>query len=111
TNGESLVWRLLRDRQLVAKFRRQHRLGRFILDFYCPELRLGLEIDGAHHTKRAAKLHDEMRSRELEALNIRIERFSNDWVRRHPELFVTRVVQLISERREEISKQRSVVRA
>ncbi|HEY0593057.1 MAG TPA: DUF559 domain-containing protein, partial [Thermoanaerobaculia bacterium] len=47
TNGESLVWRLLRDRQLVAKFRRQHRLGRFILDFYCPELRLGLEIDGA----------------------------------------------------------------
>jgi len=47
--GETAVWEVLRGRQLGAKFRRQHPIGPFVLDFYCEAARLGVEIDGPHH--------------------------------------------------------------
>ncbi|MDX1582216.1 MAG: endonuclease domain-containing protein, partial [Thermoanaerobaculia bacterium] len=50
TEAERLVWNMLRDRRLGGlKFRRQHRIGEYILDFYCPRLRLAIELDGENH--------------------------------------------------------------
>ena len=81
TDAEQLMWRLLRDRRLAgAKFRRQHPIEsggkKFILDFYCHELNLAVELDGGQHQERAA--HDEARTLALEKLGISVLRFWNN---------------------------------
>jgi very-short-patch-repair endonuclease len=70
---ERLLWNALRDRQFFGrKFRRQHPVGPFILDFYCVEARLAIEIDGGIHD--AQKQADKDRQTAIEALNIRFLR-------------------------------------
>ena len=55
TPAERFVWNLVRRRQMLGlKFRRQHRIGPFVVDFYCAELRLVLELDGPVHAERRA---------------------------------------------------------
>ncbi len=81
TDAEQLVWRLLRDRRLAhAKFCRQHPVEagdkKFVLDFYCHELKLAVELDGGQHQERAA--HDELRTAALETLGISVLRFWNN---------------------------------
>ena len=84
TDAETLLWSLLRDRQIAdAKFRRQHPVdcadvGRFVLDFYCSELKLAVELDGGQHAEQAA--YDEKRSRVLAQHGIRVLRFWNNEV-------------------------------
>ena len=81
TDAEQLMWRLLRDRRLAgAKFRRQHPVEagdkKFILDFYCHELKLAVELDGGQHQERTAQ--DELRTTALEKLGISVLRFWNN---------------------------------
>ncbi len=73
TRSESLIWSALRNRRLASrKFRRQHPVGRFILDFYCHEERLAVEVDGpVHGTQRQA---DDERQQILESMGIRFLR-------------------------------------
>ena len=73
TRSESLLWSALRNRRLAShKFRRQHPVGRFILDFYCDEERLAVEVDGpVHETQRQA---DGERQQILESMGIRFLR-------------------------------------
>ncbi len=73
TRSENLPWSALRDRRLAnRKFRRQHPVGRFILDFYCHEERLAVEVDGpVHETQRQA---DGERQQILESMGIRFLR-------------------------------------
>ncbi|MDA8170936.1 MAG: endonuclease domain-containing protein [Nitrospiraceae bacterium] len=79
TDAENLLWRLLRGRQLNgAKFRRQHPIGHFILDFYCDELKLAIELDGGGHAEEKQKLYDEQRTRALEGEGIKVLRFWNN---------------------------------
>jgi very-short-patch-repair endonuclease len=60
TDAEKLVWGMVRGRRFEClKFRRQHRLGGFIVDFYCPEVRLVIELDGKRHFTAEGALHDE----------------------------------------------------
>lgn len=54
TRGEEILWHALHDEKLGAKFRRQHPMKDFVLDFYCAELRLAIELDGASHQGREA---------------------------------------------------------
>jgi very-short-patch-repair endonuclease len=73
--AERTAWNLLRNRQLLGlKFRRQHPVGRFIVDFYCAELRLVLEIDGAVHRSTAKSDYDRARSEWLAARGLRVIR-------------------------------------
>jgi very-short-patch-repair endonuclease len=52
TDAEHLMWQLLRNRQLDGwKFRRQHPVGKYILDFYCHEAHLAVELDGSQHAE------------------------------------------------------------
>lgn len=53
----------------------------FVLDFYCPQLKLAIEVDGGIHCKRNAKLYDDERERLLKSLGIKFIRFSNNEVR------------------------------
>ena len=78
TDAEQLLWGLLRGRRLAGrKFRRQHPIGRYILDFYCHEDRLAVEVDGGQHNDEKKKLHDDRRSRFLREQGIRVVRFWN----------------------------------
>lgn len=80
THAEDFLWQLIRNRKLLGfKFRRQHPVGqKFILDFFCQELMLGIELDGGYHQELGQAEHDEGRTYELKELGIRILRFSNE---------------------------------
>ncbi|MGE4344377.1 MAG: DUF559 domain-containing protein [Geoalkalibacter sp.] len=78
TDAEQLLWRHLRGRQLNgSKFRRQHPVDRYVLDFYCAEARLAVEVDGGQHDDEKARIADAERSRFLNEQGIRVLRFWN----------------------------------
>ena len=78
TGAEQLLWHLLRARQLAgAKFRRQHQFGPYILDFYCYQARLVIELDGVQHSSAEGKTRDGERTGYLEARGMRVLRFTN----------------------------------
>jgi very-short-patch-repair endonuclease len=81
TPAERRVWRYLRTHPLGYKFRRQAPIGPFIVDFYCAELRLVLEIDGRHHAQPDMHEYDDARTMELHLLGLRVFRTTNDDVR------------------------------
>jgi very-short-patch-repair endonuclease len=79
TAAEVVLWDALRDRRLgQLKFRRQHAVGRFVVDFYCHELRLAVELDGGIHLAAEQRGRDQERQSELEETGLRFLRFSND---------------------------------
>src|SRR5713101_902023 len=81
TAAEAAAWALLRNRRCQGlKFRRQHVVRGFIVDFYCPELRLAVEVDGAVHRGRAQAEYDEARSRALAQAGIDAVRIRNEQV-------------------------------
>ena len=78
TDAERVLWRRLRARQMAgAKFRRQHQYGPYILDFYCPERRLAVELDGGQHYEQTQVGRDLARTRYLAGQGVRVMRFSN----------------------------------
>jgi very-short-patch-repair endonuclease len=79
TNAEALLWECLRDRRMNnQKFRRQHPIHHYILDFYCPELKLAVELDGGQHNDETNKRRDAARTDYLHSQGIRVLRFWND---------------------------------
>ena len=81
TEAEKLLWAELRNRKLNGlKFRRQHPLDKFIVDFYCNEKKLVVELDGSVHDEKINKEYDEARTAMLAGLNIMVLRFTNDEV-------------------------------
>jgi len=92
TRCESLLWERLRGSQLLGrKFRRQHSVGMYILDFYCPAERLAVEVDGNVHYSDEARLHDEERDATMAQLMIKTIRFTNDEVDRDMERVLIRI--------------------
>jgi very-short-patch-repair endonuclease len=78
TDAEKLMWGLLRNRHLgKPKFRRQHPLGTYVLDFYCHDARLAIELDGGQHNTDAGRRHDERRSEFLAEQGIQVLRYWN----------------------------------
>ncbi|MFZ5766275.1 MAG: DUF559 domain-containing protein [Thermodesulfobacteriota bacterium] len=81
TDAEQLLWGVLRDRRFDGKkFRRQHPVGRYILDFYCHELKLAIELDGGQHNEATTQQYDEERTRFLNEQGIQVIRFWNNEV-------------------------------
>jgi very-short-patch-repair endonuclease len=79
TPAEEKLWAALQDRKLAGlKFRPQHPVGSFILDFYCPSCRLGIELDGPIHDSRHE--YDEARTAHLNTRGYQILRFKNEEV-------------------------------
>jgi very-short-patch-repair endonuclease len=76
TDAEDRLWQALRRKSLDGwKFRRQHTIERFIVDFYCPKAHLVIEVDGEIHQYTVAE--DAARTELLETLGMRVLRFSN----------------------------------
>lgn len=77
TSTEAKVWEVLRNKQFMGlKFRRQHVVEGFVVDFYCPEHKLAIEIDGGIHDKQ--KDYDELRQQEIESKFNRVIRVKNE---------------------------------
>ncbi len=73
--GERLLWSKLRNNQLGYKFRRQHGINTMVLDFYCPELRLAIEVDGITHEDPAIVAKDREKEFLLKSVGIKLLRF------------------------------------
>jgi very-short-patch-repair endonuclease len=78
TEAEKALWAHLRNRQFYGiKFFRQYSIGPYILDFYCPSMRLAVELDGGQHNQSESKEYDAVRSEYLKAQGIEVIRFRN----------------------------------
>jgi very-short-patch-repair endonuclease len=88
TPAEARLWTLLKSKQLEnLKFRRQHSVGKYVLDFYCPSLKIAIELDGQYHYNLASIEYDSARTEYLNTMGIKVIRFENkavfdhtDWV-------------------------------
>ena len=86
TSAEAVLWILLKDSQLSGrKFRRQHSIKNFIVDFYCPSEKLIIELDGSSHDNPGQVNADYDRDNDLKTLGLKVLRIENDMVFRHPE--------------------------
>ena len=82
TDCERLLWRHLRNRNFVRyKFRRQHPIDTYILDFYCPAAKLAIELDGSGHDYSQREKRDHAREEFLAGQGIALVRFWNHQVR------------------------------
>lgn len=78
TDAEKLLWQYLRRKKLDGhRFRRQHPLGCYILDFYCPAAKLAVELDGEQHYSEEGQAKDEERTAWLREQGVRVLRFRN----------------------------------
>ena len=92
TRFETLLWERLRNSQLdERKFRRQHSVGVYMLDFYCPAERLCIEIDGSVHSNADAISHDKERDKALAQLQIKTLRIRNDEVETDIDSVLTKI--------------------
>lgn len=97
TSAEDALWELLRNRRFNGlKFRRQHAVDRFIVDFICPEVGLLIEVDGPIHSQ--TKEEDHIREDHLKALGLEVLRLSNEEVLKSPEVVLDRVEEFLSQR-------------
>jgi very-short-patch-repair endonuclease len=78
TEAEKVLWKVLKSSKLAGrKFRRQHSIGYYIADFYCPSEKLVIELDGQQHYTEEGKLKDKERDEHLRSLGIKVLRFKN----------------------------------
>lgn len=78
TKAEVVLRREIKNRQILGvKFRRQFGIGAYVVDFYCTELKLVIEIDGVTHCTDEEKEHDKRRQSEIAQLDIKFIRFTN----------------------------------
>ena len=80
TASEKKLWEYLKTKPMGYKFRRQHPIGVFVLDFYCHKLRISIEIDGGYHLVKKQKENDKSRTEYLKNVGIDEIRFTNNQV-------------------------------
>ena len=97
TFPERLLWSRLRRRQLGVRFLRQHPIGTYVVDFYCPEARLVIEVDGRSHDEANFAYYRE-RQITLERRGIRVMRIRNDEVLKDVDSIVARLRDWMEER-------------
>ncbi len=77
TPQEEILWQELRNNKLGFKFKRQHSIGGYILDFYCSEKKLIVEVDGGIHNTKEAREYDEARDKFFTSLDYKVLRVLN----------------------------------
>ena len=100
TEPEQRLWQILRNKQMGIKFRRQHGIGHYIVDFYCPELKLIIEVDGDSHFSEEDQAYDKVRDDFMLSLDIMTIRLKNDDVMKNIEgvhQYIKQQADLISE--------------
>lgn len=94
TAAESTLWQMLKESQVGGyKFRRQHSVGKYILDFYCPGLKLAIELDGEPHANPVNHQLDMERDEYLNEVGITVLRYENRWVYEYPEVIIEEILE------------------
>ncbi|MDQ3014646.1 MAG: endonuclease domain-containing protein [bacterium] len=89
TPQEVLLWKYLRSRSLGFKFRRQHSIGPYIVDFCCPKQKLVIEVDGSQHLDQ--KQYDEEREKYISSLGFTVIRFWNDEINKNINIVLEKI--------------------
>ena len=95
TPAEATLWRALRNRQTGFKFRRQHPIYSFIIDFYSAEAKLLIEVDGESHLDTDLAIYDNARREYLEDLGYKVIRFTNNDVRYNFRAVASEILQIV----------------
>ncbi|MFP4023037.1 MAG: endonuclease domain-containing protein [Thiohalospira sp.] len=94
TDSEKLLWEKLKDNQLNGiKFRRQHPISQFIVDFYCHQKKLVIELDGSIHQKNAQQERDKGRQFMLEELGLTVIRFKNEEIKKDISNVISKILE------------------
>jgi very-short-patch-repair endonuclease len=102
TFAEQILWSRLRSRQLSGfKFRRQHPIDNYILDFYCSKAHLAVEIDGGQHAEEENMKRDEQRTANLNQRGIRVIRYWTNYVLENIDDVIDDIYAILSEMEKE----------
>ncbi|WP_426618387.1 endonuclease domain-containing protein [Pseudomonas rustica] len=100
TDCEHLLWQRLRSRQIAnLKFRRQFPCPPYVLDFYCAELKLAIELDGGQHFETSGLIHDQRRTLYLYQQGIEVVRFSNLEVLQQMDAVLEQIIRIAAARK------------
>ena len=106
TDAEQLMWLMLRDRRLLdLKFRRQHPVEPYVLDFYCNDMKLAIELDGGQHNEPETRKKDKKRAQFLENQGIRVLRFWDHEVLKETEAVLEAICFVVEKKREDHQRQ------
>lgn len=95
TEAEKILWKALRNNSLGVKWRRQHPIDMFILDFYAPSLKIAIELDGSQHSIKENKEYDSDRTNYLKSKNIKVLRFWNSEIEKDLEKVLDKIKKTI----------------
>ena len=99
TAAEATLWRYLQRRQILGKrFRRQYSIGRYIVDFFCVECDIAIELDGSPHFQELKAEYEAERTAFLEGLRIKLIRFENRTVHQNIEAVLETIREAIRNR-------------
>ena len=106
TPAEGAFWRLVKNKQILGlTFRRQYSIGRYVLDFYCPKLKLCVELDGEGHFCKSRGELDTQRTQFLNQLGITVRRFENKTIFEYPLEVVERLTEFANQYLKESQKE------
>lgn len=91
TPQEIILWSRLRRKHFSWRFRRQHSIGNYVVDFYCSEKKLIIELDGYQHKEKEQSRHDKTRALFLKELNMKVLRFWNDEINNNLEGVILKI--------------------
>lgn len=97
TDAEKIFWDKVRNKKLGARFVRQFSVDGYVMDFYCPKFRLGIELEGSAHKYK--KKYDEYRIKYLQAFGIKILSFKNKEIINNLETVLSTISPLLSQER------------
>jgi len=102
-SSEKILWSKLRNKQQKFRFRRQYGIGKYIVDFYCPKLKLAIEIDGATHSKDEEIRNDLAREKFLNRFGVEIKRYTNNDVYNYLENVLADIYEFCLEKEKKLS--------
>jgi len=97
TEAEKIFWEVIRNKKLGARFVRQFSIDGYVIDFYCPKLRLGIELEGEIH--KYTKKYDEYRFKYLQAFGVKILRFTNNEILENLDHTLSTIAPLLGQER------------
>lgn len=108
TPAEAALWHVLRNRQTGFKFRRQHPIDRFILDFYCADAKLLIDVDGGFHLQPDQEEYDRARTDYLQKIGYKVIRFTNTDVKNNLQAVTVEILQTVKGRIVEMRSKKEV---